>query len=131
MQRRQILYIVGRERAFIKARGWSVAPAKIEAVLLLPNVLGAAVVGVPDEEHTGELARACIIRRLATNRDKLEDEVLAEDLRRFDATMLAWYKRLDSGVFFVDEIPQNTISKMVKGRLIALQEHHSLLAAWL
>ena len=33
-------YVVGREKALIKARRWQVAPAEIEAVLLIhPNAL--------------------------------------------------------------------------------------------
>ena len=95
-------------------------------MLIRPNVPGATTVGVPDEEHTGKLAGAYMVPRLATNRDTLEDDGLAKDIKGFDGTKLAC---LDVGVFFVNEIPQNAMSKTVKGKLIVLQEHYSLPAA--
>ncbi len=117
-------YIVGRKKELIKVRGWQVAPAEVEAVLLThPNVLGAAVVGVPDANQTGELARAYIVRRLTEGWAEPEESDLAKELKDFVAQKLARYKHLDGGVIFVDQIPRNAMGKTVKGKLMALHSN--------
>ena len=118
-------YIVGRKKDLIKVRGWQVAPAEVEAVLLShPELLGAAVIGVPDAEGTGELARAYVVRKVTMGRIEPEDEVLAEDIKEFVAAKLARYKHLDGGVVFVDEIPRNAMGKTIKGKLLTLHREH-------
>jgi acyl-coenzyme A synthetase/AMP-(fatty) acid ligase len=117
-------YIVGRKKEMIKVRGWQVAPAGVEAVLLThPKVLGAAVVDVPDAEQTGKLARAYIVRKLAGSCAEPEENDLAKELKGFVAQKLARYKHLDGGVIFVDEIPRNAMGKTVKGKLMALHSN--------
>jgi long-chain acyl-CoA synthetase len=55
------LYIVDRKKDMIKYKGFSIAPAELEAVLVEhPAVLESAVVGVPDEE-AGEIPKAFVV----------------------------------------------------------------------
>ncbi|KAJ4335142.1 hypothetical protein N0V95_008984, partial [Ascochyta clinopodiicola] len=53
------LYIVDRIKELIKYKGLQVAPAELEAVLLShPQILDAAVIGVPSDDGTDEVPRA-------------------------------------------------------------------------
>ena len=55
------LYIIDRLKEVIKYKGYQVAPAELESLLLShPDVADVAVVGVHDEE-AGELPRAYIV----------------------------------------------------------------------
>jgi acyl-CoA synthetase (AMP-forming)/AMP-acid ligase II len=55
------LFIRDRLKELIKVKGFQVAPAELEAVLLAhPEVADAAVVGVPDEE-AGEVPAAFVV----------------------------------------------------------------------
>lgn len=55
-------FIVDRIKELIKYKGYQVPPAEIEAVLLShPEVLDAAVIGIPDEK-AGELPLAFVVR---------------------------------------------------------------------
>lgn len=56
------LYVVDRLKEMIKHRGMQVAPAELEAVLLVhPAIADAAMVASPYEE-TGEVPKAFVVR---------------------------------------------------------------------
>lgn len=91
----------------IKVRGFQVAPAELEAVLLShPEVVEAAVIGVEVDGNKTELPRAFVARRGST--------LTAEDIYKYSAVRLAKYKRLDGGVEFVDSIPKTASGKILK-----------------
>lgn len=65
-------YIVDRLKELIKYKGFQVAPAELEALLLRhPLVDDVAVIGVPDME-AGELPKAFVVRKTP---NLTEDEV--------------------------------------------------------
>jgi len=98
------LYITDRAKEMIKVRGFQVAPAEIEAVLLgHPAVADCAVFGVPDEA-SGEAIVAAVARSGA---------VEATELSELIAERLASYKRL-SKVVFVQEIPRLPSGKVLR-----------------
>ncbi|KAF3915805.1 S-dihydroxybenzoyltransferase [Orbilia brochopaga] len=104
------LYLLDRKKEIIKVRGWQVAPAELEAVLIShPEIRDAAVIGIKagsdGEEH--EVPRAYVVRMPGT--DISEDEVKA-----FVLGKLAKYKALDGGVFFVEAIPKSNTGKILK-----------------
>ncbi|KAF2642995.1 putative AMP-binding enzyme [Massarina eburnea CBS 473.64] len=103
-------YIVDRKKDLIKVRGFQVAPAELEGVLLEhPDILDAAVVGVPDREAGSELPRAYVVRMNgAAGLGEREVEVWVE-------TRLARYKRLVGGVRFV---PVGGIPKSPSGKIL-------------
>ena len=104
-------HIVDRKKSLIKVRGFQVAPAEIEGVLLShPEVLDVAVVGVQVSEESSELPRAYIVRREG-------GEVDVEGIRAWVEERLARYKQVDGGVVFVHSLPKNANSKVVKGVL--------------
>ncbi|KAF2086246.1 4-coumarate-CoA ligase-like protein [Saccharata proteae CBS 121410] len=105
-------YIVDRKKELIKVRGFQVAPAEIEGVLVShPHVVGCAVVGVAmAKEESSELPRAYVVLRPGAT-------VKEAELAEFAARRLARYKRLEGGVKFVESIPQNASGKALKNEL--------------
>lgn len=55
-------YIVDRRKELIKVRGFQVAPAELEAVLLLhPHIIDAAVIGISFPASDDEFPRAYVV----------------------------------------------------------------------
>ncbi|KAK3693385.1 hypothetical protein B0T22DRAFT_420653 [Podospora appendiculata] len=113
------LYVTGRAKELIKVRGWHVAPAEIEAVLLQhPDVADCAVVGTASADG-GEVPRAYVVRQ--TTRPGAEkatkSPISAQDVFDFARRQLASYKKLDGGVVFVDRIPRTTSGKTQRFKL--------------
>ena len=99
------VYIVDRKKELIKYKGFQVAPAEMEALLLEhPNVADAAVVGKPDEE-AGELPKAFVVAK---------DPVLTADaVMAFVAERVAGFKKIRE-VEFIDEIPKSPSGKILR-----------------
>jgi acyl-CoA synthetase (AMP-forming)/AMP-acid ligase II len=69
-----VLTITGRSKDLIIRGGENIAPAQIEAALMaIPGVIDAAVVGLPDAEF-GEIVGAAVV--------VADDAIAADDLRR-------------------------------------------------
>lgn len=104
-------YIVDRRKELIKVRGFQVAPAELEATLLLhPHIIDAAVIGVRRPDSDDEMPRAYIIRRPTAEGQRLT----ADEVKQYTADRLAKYKGLSGGVHFVDAIPKNASGKILK-----------------
>jgi acyl-CoA synthetase (AMP-forming)/AMP-acid ligase II len=109
----------------IKVRGWQVAPAELEAILLThPQIINVAVIGIPVPEGTGEVPRAFVVRKpklangaAATYGVVEEKEVSEEEIKEYLLSKLSRYKALDGGVQFVDTIPRNATGKALKTKL--------------
>jgi long-chain acyl-CoA synthetase len=111
---RGYVFLQDRKKELIKYKGWSIAPAELEAVLLeYPAVADAAVIGKPDEE-AGEVPKAFVVRK-ATSPD-----VSAEELVQFAADRLASYKTLRE-VAFIEAIPRSPTGKILR-RVLKEQE---------
>ncbi len=105
------LYVVDRLKEMIKYKGYQVAPAELEEVLMShPQVRDAAVIPVPDEV-AGEIPKAYIVR---------EGPIESEALQRYVAEQVAPFKRIRE-VVFVDEIPKSGTGKPLR-RLLAERE---------
>jgi len=103
--------ILGRSKDMFISGGENVYPAEIESVLLAhPNVLDAAVVGVPHETW-GEVGRAFLV---------VEDGYEEAALRAFLQERLARYK-LPRSFVLLDELPLTAIGKVDKKRLEAME----------
>ena len=111
----------------IKVRGWQVAPAELESVLIShPDIVDAAVIGVPATDDSGEFPRAYIVKRkpvLTYNNASAETEVVdkgganeltEEDIRAYMRTKLSRFKALDGGVRFTEKIPKSVSGKILK-----------------
>lgn len=98
--------IVDRVKELIKYKGFQVAPAELEALLLThPSIADAAVVGVPDDE-AGERPRAFVVV-------KDGQHVSADDITAFTAEHVATYKVIHD-VVFTDSIPKSASGKILR-----------------
>ena len=69
------LYIVDRLKELIKYKGFQVAPAALEDILLRHDaVADVGVIGVPDEE-AGELPKAFVVKKKDVTEKELQDFV--------------------------------------------------------
>src|SRR5438128_1008766 len=101
-------FIVDRVKELIKYKGFQVAPAELEAVLLThPAVADAAVIPCRDDE-AGEVPKACIVSKLETS---------AAAIRKFVEGRVAPSKRLRF-VEFIDQIPKSLSGKILRRVLI-------------
>jgi fatty-acyl-CoA synthase len=105
------LWIEGRARDMILSGGVNVYPAEVEEALLVhPDVVEVAVIGLPDEEW-GERVAAVVVTRSGSTLD-------ADALRAWARERVASYK-LPRAVYFVDELPRNPTGKVLKNQLRA------------
>lgn len=108
-------YIVDRKKELIKVRGFQVAPAELEGVLMThPDIADAAVIGIPAGgpcasagEQGSELPRAYVVKKKGAS-------VTEGDVKRFMEGKLAKYKQLEGGVKFIDIVPKNASGKILK-----------------
>ncbi len=99
-------YIVDRKKEIIKYKGYTIAPAEVEAALYEhPAVKECAVVGEPDD-ITGELPKAYVVLKPGCSTGK-------EELIEFCKERLSPYKRVRL-VEFIDEIPKTQVGKILR-----------------
>ncbi len=100
------VHLTDRSKEMIKVKGFQVAPAEVEAVLLgHPSVVDCAVFGVPDEA-AGEVPVAAVVLDPA-------HPVEPDALRALVADTLATYKQLRQ-VEVVDAIPRLPSGKALR-----------------
>ncbi|KAL1928947.1 hypothetical protein VTP01DRAFT_2006 [Rhizomucor pusillus] len=104
-------YIVDRLKELIKYKGFQVAPAELESLLIKHNdVADCCVVGVYDSAQATELPRAYVVLQPTA---KPTDE-LAKNIMKYVADNVTNYKQLRGGVLFVDSIPKNPSGKILR-----------------
>ena len=97
-------FLVDRLKELIKYKGYQVAPAELEAILLShPNVADAGVIPIPDDE-AGEVPKAFIVPN---------GEVEAAVLQAFVAERVAPYKKIRE-VEFVESLPKSPAGKLLR-----------------
>ena len=97
-------HIVDRLKELIKVKGFQVAPAELEALLLThPAVADVAVVPQPDEK-TGEIPKAFIV---------LKKEISTEEIMAWVAEKVAPYKKIKE-IEFIDQIPKSPSGKILR-----------------
>lgn len=104
-----VVTIVDRIKDLIKYKGYQVAPAELEAILLEhPNVADTAVIGVPDQDGN-EVPKAFIVTHSAR---ALDEHTVIE----YVAKRVAPYKRVRH-VQFIDAIPKSAAGKILRREL--------------
>jgi acyl-CoA synthetase (AMP-forming)/AMP-acid ligase II len=97
-------FIVDRLKELIKYKGFQVAPAELEALLLShPKIADAAVIGVRDEEGE-EVPKAFVV---------LKEPVTAEEIMEFVANRVSPHKKIRR-VEVVDQIPKSATGKILR-----------------
>jgi acyl-CoA synthetase (AMP-forming)/AMP-acid ligase II len=99
--------VVDRVKELIKYKGYQVAPAELEAVLLSnPEIADAAVIGVQDADSGEELPKAFIVRTPGS-------EITAEAVQAYCAERLAPHKKIRL-VEFIEQVPKSAAGKILR-----------------
>ena len=102
--------ILDRKKEMIKYKGYQIAPAELEALLVEhPAVMDSAVIPKRDTE-SGEVPKAFVLLRQG-------QEASVEDLMRFVEERVAPYKKVRE-IEFVDAIPKTPSGKILRRELI-------------
>ena len=110
--------ITDRKKEMIKFKGFSVAPAQIEALLLEhPAVADVAVIAKPNEE-AGEVPKAFVVLRVGYEQQS------ADELMEWVNGKLATYKNVHE-IEFIDAIPRNPSGKILR-RVLKEQERQKM-----
>jgi acyl-CoA synthetase (AMP-forming)/AMP-acid ligase II len=101
---------VDRLKELIKYRGFQVAPAELEALLLQhPDVADAAVVPAPDP-NAGEVPKAFVVKAVGA-------EITEGQLMSYVSEHVPTYKKVRR-VEFIDEIPRSLSGKILRRVLV-------------
>jgi acyl-CoA synthetase (AMP-forming)/AMP-acid ligase II len=99
--------VVDRVKELIKYKGYQVAPAELEAVLLShPEIADAAVIGVPDKESGEELPKAFVVRAMGS-------ELSEESVMDFMSERVAPHKKIRM-VEFIEAVPKSAAGKILR-----------------
>ena len=108
-------YIVDRLKELIKYKGFQVAPAELEALLLShPAIADVAVIPSPDEE-AGEVPKAFVV---------LKAEATAESIMEWVGERVSPQKKVRR-IEFVSEVPKSLSGKILR-RVLVEQERARL-----
>lgn len=108
--------IVDRRKELIKYKGFQVAPAELESVLLQhPEVADVAVIGIESKEEATELPRAYITpsRPLSSQ----EASSFALGVQDWVSQRVAPHKRLRGGIVIIDQVPKSAAGKILRREL--------------
>jgi acyl-CoA synthetase (AMP-forming)/AMP-acid ligase II len=104
--------VVDRVKELIKYKGYQVAPAELEAVLLgHPEIADAAVIGVLDTDSGEELPKAFVVRAPGS-------ELTEDGVKSFIAERVAPHKKIRL-VEFIEVVPKSSAGKILRKDLKA------------
>ncbi|KAF9984650.1 putative fatty-acid--CoA ligase FadD10 [Mortierella antarctica] len=109
-------FIVDRLKELIKYKGFQVAPAELEALLLdHPMIMDAAVIGVENKEQATEVPMAFVVKASGPGQALTEKEIAD-----YVASKVASHKRLRGGVRFIEVVPKSAAGKILRKDLRVL-----------
>ncbi|KAJ7952021.1 4-coumarate:CoA ligase [Quillaja saponaria] len=109
------LFIVDRLKELIKYKGFQVAPAELESLLLSHSKISDAAVVPMKDEAAGEVPVAFVVRSNGST------DVTEDDIKHFISKQVVFYKRI-SRVFFINAIPKSPSGKILRKDLRAKLE---------
>ncbi|KAJ2909725.1 hypothetical protein GGI21_001592 [Coemansia aciculifera] len=113
-----LYYIVDRKKELIKYKGFQVAPAELEGLLMdHPAVLDAAVIRVLDRVQETELPKAFVVVK-----PDMDSAGITENIKAWVAERVAHYKALRGGVEIVSSIPKSPSGKILRRVLRDMEE---------
>ena len=108
-------FITDRAKELIKYKGFQVAPAEMEGLLLSHiSITDVAVIGVYSDEDVSELPRAYVVLSPSAKQGPAQ----AREIMSWLGKRVAPYKKLRGGVEFVDSIPKNPSGKILRRVLL-------------
>jgi 4-coumarate--CoA ligase len=103
-------FVTDRIKELIKVRGYPVAPAELEALLLTNEKINDCAVIQIEDELSDELPRAYIVLT-----DSVQDEeVIKKEIYEWVKERVAPFKRLDGGIVLTDAIPKSASGKILR-----------------
>ncbi|MGC5394619.1 4-coumarate--CoA ligase family protein [Streptomyces sp. DT20] len=106
------LFVVDRVKELIKYKGYQVAPAELEALLLgHASIADAAVIGVYDADGN-EIPKAFLVRRPTV----APVDLTADDVMAYVTERVAPYKKIRQ-VEFIDAVPRAVSGKILRREL--------------
>ncbi|PQE06850.1 hypothetical protein CJF32_00010419 [Rutstroemia sp. NJR-2017a WRK4] len=106
------MYVTDRVKELIKYKGYQVAPAELEGILLTrEEVVDVAVVGKWDKGRETEVPVAFVVGKGGPDR---YGEKEGREIERWLEGKVANHKRLRGGVKWVEEIPKSASGKILR-----------------
>ncbi|CAI2174496.1 11998_t:CDS:2, partial [Funneliformis geosporum] len=104
-------YIVDRVKELIKYKGFQIAPAELEAILLSHQLISdAAVIGVYSAQDETEYPVAYVV----TQQNVQQTSELSEEIKKFVDDQVAPHKKLRGGIIYIDQIPKSASGKILR-----------------
>ncbi|KAG2184665.1 hypothetical protein INT43_000578 [Umbelopsis isabellina] len=104
-------YVVDRLKELIKVKGFQVAPAELEALLMgRDEIADVCVIGVYNSAQATEFPRAYIVLQ----KNVQQSEQLKNDLLKYVEKSVAPHKKLKAGIRFVPSIPKSPSGKILR-----------------
>ena len=101
--------IVGRSKDMVITGGLNVYPKELELIIdALPGVLESAVIGLPDPDFGEMVAAVVVLEEGAEGSEALIRDGVGAQAARF---------KVPKRVFFLPELPRNTMGKVQKSHL--------------
>lgn len=111
MDQHENYYCVDRVKELIKYKGFQVAPAELEGLIIgHHDVADACVLGVYDPSQATELPHAYVVLKPGVARSGDN----AKEIAAWLGTKVAPHKRLRGGVHFIDEVPKSPSGKILR-----------------
>lgn len=107
-----VVTIVDRLKELIKYKGYQIAPAELEALLLThPGIADAAVIGTPDADGQ-EVPMAFVVRQPGDEGGRLDEAAVMD----YVAAKVAPFKKIRR-VEFIDAVPKSSSGKILRRML--------------
>ncbi|KIK67058.1 hypothetical protein GYMLUDRAFT_37097 [Collybiopsis luxurians FD-317 M1] len=115
MDKDGFLWIVDRRKELIKYKGFQVAPAELETLLLThPQIADAAVIGIESAKESTELPRAYVT---PVDPSLLSSHTFSKEVQEWIKSKVSKHKYLRGGVVLTDMIPKSASGKILKLQL--------------
>ncbi|KAI0137007.1 putative phenylacetyl-CoA ligase [Xylariales sp. AK1849] len=104
-------FVTDRLKELIKYKGFQVAPAELEGVLLgHSDIADVCVIPAFDQQRATEVPRAYVVLTPGT----LRTEEKAKEIVQWLSTKVSPHKQLRGGIRYIDAIPKNASGKILR-----------------